>query len=137
MATETEISRAEANATRHAAAVPHATGARFISSRRALNVTLSNGVEMIIPVDLVQGLSGADEAALERIEITPRGTGLHWPLLDADVLVEGIIHGAFGSRAWMARQMGRAGGSASTDAKSAASRRNGAKGGRPKKELAG
>ncbi|MFT8720307.1 DUF2442 domain-containing protein [Acetobacter sp.] len=136
MATANEISRAEANAARHAEEVPHATAARFIPSRRSLNVTLSNGVEMIIPVDLVQGLAGADKVGLETIEITPRGTGLHWPLLDADVLVEGIIHGAFGSRAWMASQMGRAGGMARTDAKSAASRKNGAKGGRPKKDIA-
>lgn len=117
----------------HRTAVPHAVSARLIRARRALHVVLSNGVEMSVPVDLLQDLQGASLADLAEIEMTPLGTGLHWPRLDADVLVEGLIHGVYGTRRWMAAQMGRAGGSSSSEAKAAAARRNGAKGGRPKK----
>lgn len=117
----------------HRTAVPHAVSARLIRARRALHVVLSNGVEMSVPVDLLQDLQGASLTDLAEIEITPLGTGLHWPRLDADVLVEGLIHGVYGTRRWMAAQMGRAGGSSSSEAKAAAARRNGAKGGRPKK----
>lgn len=57
---------------------------------------------------------------------------MYRPRLDADVLVEGLIHGIYGSRSWMAAQMGRVGGSSVSPAKAAAARRNGAKGGRPR-----
>ncbi|WEQ54389.1 DUF2442 domain-containing protein (plasmid) [Komagataeibacter nataicola] len=116
----------------HRATVPHAVSARLIRTRRALHVTLSNGVEMSVPVDLLQDLQGVSLNDLAEIEITPLGNGLHWPRLDADVLVEGLIHGIYGSRSWMAAQMGRVGGSSASPAKAAAARRNGTKGGRPR-----
>ncbi len=87
---------------------------------------------MSVPVDLLQDLQNASLNDLAEIEITPLGNGLHWPRLDADVLVEGLIHGIYGSRSWMAAQMGRVGGSSTSPAKAAAARRNGAKGGRPR-----
>ena len=40
-----------------------------------------------------------------------------------------------GSRRWMAAQLGKAGGKAASDAKSAALRANGKLGGRPQKEI--
>ena len=64
---------------------------------------------------------------------SPAGLGLHWPRFDADVYVPGLMAGALGSRTWMARQLGAQGGRASTPAKAAAARANGAKGGRPRK----
>ena len=87
---------------------------------------------MSVPVDLLQDLQAASLNDLAEIEITPLGNGLHWPRLDADVLVEGLIHGIYGSRSWMAAQMGRVGGSSASQAKVAAARRNGVKGGRPR-----
>ena len=133
MVSDAEIAAARKAGKAHAAAVPHAIAARFVRARRVLHVVLSNGVEMTIPVDLVQGLADASTADLAELELTPAGTGIHWPRLDADVLIEGLVHGIYGSRRWMASEMGRAGGSMVSDAKSAAARRNGAKGGRPKK----
>lgn len=132
------MSEAELQAARKAgelyrATVPHAVSARIIRTRRALHVTLSNGVEMSVPVDLLEGLQGASLNDLAEMEMTPLGTGLHWPRLDADILVEGLIHGIYGTKHWMAAQMGRAGGSSASEAKAAAARRNGAKGGRPRK----
>ncbi|MBR0560697.1 DUF2442 domain-containing protein [Neokomagataea anthophila] len=117
----------------HQALVPHAISAKFIRTRRALHVVLSNGVEMTVPVDLLQELHGAALIDLAEIELTPAGTGLHWPRLDADVLVEGLIHGVYGSKNWMASHMGRSGGASTSVAKAEAARRNGAKGGRPRK----
>ena len=57
------------------------------------------------------------------------GTGLHWEALDADLSVPGLLAGLFGTRAFMARQAGRA----TSPAKAAAARANGARGGRPRK----
>jgi len=70
---------------------------------------------------------------LSKIEISPSGLGIHFPLLDADIYLPALLEGFLGSRRWMAAQMGKAGGKASTKAKAAASRRNGKLGGRPRK----
>ena len=115
----------------------HAVAARYDAPSGRLVVSLHNGVELAVPTRLVEGLADADPADLAEIEITPAGLGLHWPRLDADVYVPGLMDGALGSRRWMARQLGAQGGRASTPAKAAAARANGAKGGRPRKRDAG
>jgi hypothetical protein len=33
--------------------------------------------------------------------VTPGGEGLHFPVLDADFGVPGLLAGVFGSKAWM------------------------------------
>ena len=132
--TDEEMTRAEA-AMEARRAQGHASAARYDATSERLIVSLHNGVELAIPTRLVEELAGADPADLAEIEITPAGLGLHWPRLDADVYVPGLLGGAFGSRQWMAAQLGAEGGRASTPAKAAASRANGAKGGRPRKRV--
>ena len=111
----------------------HAVAARYDASSGRLVVSLHNGVELAVPTRLVEGLVDADLADLAEIEITTAGLGLHWPRINADVYVPGLLAGALGSRTWMAQQLGAQGGRASTPAKAAAARANGAKGGRPRK----
>lgn len=134
--TEEELTRAEAamEARRRRG---HATAARYDASSGRLVVSLHNGVELAVPVRLVEGLADADPASLSEVEITPAGLGLHWPALDADVSVPGLLDGVFGSRSWMAAQLGGRGGRTSTPAKAAAARANGRKGGRPAKRKTG
>jgi hypothetical protein len=60
---------------------------------------------------------------------------LHWPLLDADLYVPGLIEGALGLHRWM-RQIGKLGGSRRSSAKAKAFRENGKRGGRPKESEA-
>jgi hypothetical protein len=112
----------------------YAVAARYDARRRRLVVDLSSGVELAVPVRLIEGLADADQAGLSEIEITPAGLGLHWPRLDADVYVPALMQGVLGSKRWMAAQLGAAGGAAATPAKAAAARRNGRKGGRPRKQ---
>ena len=78
-----------------------------------------------------QGLSGAKKADLKEIVVSSQGTGLHWPKLDADLTVAGLLAGIFGSRMWM-REIGSTGGSVVSAKKAEAARANGAKGGRPR-----
>ena len=106
-----------------------AESARY--SRGRVVVELDNGCTLAFPPALSQGLAGARAADLSIIEITPSGLGLHWPRLDADLSVPGLIQGVLGSRQWMA-QLGRAGGRVRSEAKAAAARANGARGGRPR-----
>jgi hypothetical protein len=111
----------------------YAVSARYDRRRSRIVIGLNTGVEMTFPTRLAEGLAGAPPDSLAQIEISAAGLGLHWPLLDADLYVPALLQGVFGSKNWMARQLGAQGGRARTAAKVAASRTNGAKGGRPKK----
>ena len=97
---------------RGAAAVsrgPIARAVRYDSRRGLIVITLEGGCEFSFPVALAEGLADAPRSKLAKIKISPNGLGLHWPLLDADLYVPGLIEGAFGSRRWM-QQIGKIGG---------------------------
>ncbi len=57
----------------------------------------------------------------------------HFPALDLDLYLPSLLEHFMGSRKWMASQLGKAGGQSASEAKQAASRRNGRLGGRPRK----
>lgn len=134
--TELEFDRAEAQAENEREA-GHVLSARYDRRRRRVILELNTGVEMAFPADLAEGLAGASPDDLAQIEISPTGLGLHWPRLDADLYVPALIRGIFGSRNWMAAQVGAAGGRVRSAAKAAAARNNGRKGGRPRRKAAG
>lgn len=115
----------------------HAVSARYDRRTSRVIVTLNTGVQLAFPTKLAEGLANASPESLAEIEISPAGLGLHWPQLDADVYVPALLQGVFGSKNWMARQLGSNGGRSRTDAKIAAARENGLKGGRPRKQATG
>jgi len=111
---------------------PRATSARYDRRHRRIIVELTNGCTFSFPPHLAQGLEHATDDDLARVEILGAGYALHWDSLDADVSVPGLLAGLFGTRAHMARLAGQA----TSPAKAAAARANGAKGGRPRKPAA-
>ena len=113
---------------------PRATNVRYDAKEQRILVSLSNGLEIGFPVELAEGLAGAKTSDLSEIEITPAGLGLHWPRLNADLYLPALMEGMFGSRRWIARLMGAAGGRARSTAKRVAARKNGRLGGRPRKQ---
>jgi Protein of unknown function (DUF2442) len=108
-----------------------AVAACYRPSVGKLEVAFDNGVPLAVPAKLIQGLAGASTADLSKIEISPAGWGLHLPRIDADVYVPALFEGIYGSRAWM-KQAARVAGSTRSEARSAAARENGKKGGRPR-----
>jgi hypothetical protein len=112
---------------------PIATGARYDRSANRVVIALSSGIEVAFAPRHAQGIERAKPHQLDKIEITPSGLGIHFPKLDADLYLPALLEGFLGSRRWIAAQMGRIGGKASTKAKSTAARRNGRLGGRPRK----
>ena len=62
---------------------------------------LNDGVTCSIPRRLIQGLAGADENDLSRIQVLSDGTGLLWPLLDVAHYVPSLLQGVYGSEKWM------------------------------------
>ena len=100
-----------------------------------LTLYLDDGVRVSIPRVNLQGLQDAMPAQISKIQILGRGTGLHWPLLDVDHYVPGLLNHVFGTSRWMA-ELGHRGGSVTSAAKATAARANGRKGGRPKQHVA-
>ena len=89
---------------------------------------------MSIPRRIVPGLEKARASDLGTICVSVAGDALSWPSLDVDIYVPGLVERAFGTRLFAA-STGRRGGQRKTRAKTAAAKANGAKGGRPRKEL--
>jgi hypothetical protein len=130
---DADVRRAEEVAREEMAAGPRAVAARYDRRRARVILSLDNGLELAFPPGLAEGLDTGSAAELSSIEITPSGLGLHWPKLDADLYLPALLKGVFGSPRWMAGLMGRKGGLARTEAKGAAARENGRRGGRPRK----
>src|SRR6266404_263852 len=114
-------------------ALPISTAVRYDRRIGRIVIDLSSGLEVAFRANDAQGFEHAKPSELSKIEISPSGLGIHFPSLDADIYLPALLEGLLGSRRWMAAQMGKAGGKASTKAKAAASRRNGKLGGRPRK----
>jgi len=114
----------------------YAISARYDRRKSRIVVDLNTGVQFAFPTQMAEGLYDASPESLADIEISPAGLGLRWPQLDADVYIPAILQGIFGSKTWMAQQLGATGGRARSKAKASASRENGRRGGRPKKSAA-
>lgn len=59
-------------------------------------VALASGLEIAFPVKGNPRLEGRSHEELDRIELSP--FGLHWPELDEDLSIRGILAGDFGQR---------------------------------------
>jgi hypothetical protein len=112
-----------------------ALSAHYDPRKKLIVIELVNGSSFSFPPQLAQGLANAHPSELVEIEITPQGSGLHWPKLDADLTVDGLLAGLFGSRSWMRQHAAKAG-RVKSSAKALAAKANGAKGGRPRKTTA-
>ncbi len=112
---------------------PIPVSARFDAASERVIVDFANGASFMFPARALEGLEQATLAQLAEVELLGE-TGLHWESLDVDFTITGLMSGIFGSRAFMDAQ--RRGGQSRSPAKVAASRLNGAKGGRPRKTVA-
>jgi len=123
-----EAERRGAGSLRHD---PRARAAHYDRRTGRVHVELTNGCSFAFPARKAQGLENASDAELSRVELLGLGFGLRWDRLDVDLSVPGLLAGLFGTRAYMDRLRAARAGAATSAAKAAAARRNGAKGGRP------
>jgi hypothetical protein len=108
---------------------PRAKSARYDRKTGHVVIELKNGSIFSFPAALAQGLGDASPDELAQITLMGDGFALHWENLDEGFTVPGLVAGIFGTKKYMASLAGRA----TSPAKAAAARANGAKGGRPKK----
>jgi len=66
-------------------------------TRNWVCVRLSDGREIRFPISKSRRLRDASLRAVQNVELTSNGTGIHWPDLDEDLSVQGIIEGRFGA----------------------------------------
>jgi hypothetical protein len=111
---------------------PLATSVHYDEAADTVVVEMNNGATLIVPRLLMQGLTDATVAQLRRGAVAGNGTALEWRDVDADFTIVSLLGGVFGGKRWMA-ELARRAGSTKSPAKAAAARRNGAKGGRPRK----
>lgn len=133
--TDAQIDAARTQARHFESSDRRAVAAGYNAKFDLVNIDLDDGVKVSIPRKMLQGLEHAAPKQVAKVELAGRGTGLHWPELDVDHYVPGLLNHVFGTIRWMA-ELGRRGGTATSRNKAAAARANGKKGGRPKKRVA-
>ena len=80
-----------------------AKAVRYEPTTRTLHVQTERGEEKTFDIDLLQGVSGASDKDAANIEVLGAGTGLHWPNIDASLLVHELCLGIYGTKRWMER----------------------------------
>ena len=105
---------------------------RFDRAHARVVVELSSGVVFAFPVRTIPALRRATPGDLAKVVLSAAGSGLRWEALDVDLSVAGLLLSAV-APAERVRYLATLAGRATSDAKAAAARANGAKGGRPRK----
>ncbi len=98
-----ELRAARERGWRRALSEPRAVTARFNPRTGATTIRLNNDCEFRFPTRALQGLAKATNADLSKVEVSVLGYGVHWPTLDADFTVLGLLNNRFGTARWMAR----------------------------------
>lgn len=133
MMTDEEIEQANQRGLTLKATHPAILSVRYDRRVARIVIALASGLEIAFSPKHAQGLEHGHPADFADAEISPSGLGIHFPHLDADIYLPGLLEGFLGSKSWMAAQNGKLGGVKSSHAKIVASRENGKLGGRPKK----
>ncbi len=132
--TDAEIDAAIARASVYEQHRPKAVAVAYSAAEDVVAITLATGAQLLLPRTLLQGLERATAEELGDVAIEDHGSSLHWERLDVDHYVPGLIDGVFGNRRWMSA-IGKKGRATRSAAKTAAARRNGQRGGRPKHKV--
>lgn len=81
---------------------PAAVAVTYDTRLARLVIELTTGIGIIVAPKDLQGLEHAKPEDLEEAEISPSGFGIHFPKLDADIYLPGLLNGFLGTKRWMA-----------------------------------
>jgi hypothetical protein len=56
-----------------------------------LEATIDGAIKRFILKDVSPVLASASEMERSKFEISPSGYGIHWPLLDEDISIDGLL----------------------------------------------
>jgi len=111
---------------------PRAVKAWVDADRQLVMFELKNGCVFGFPQRFGDGVEKATLEQLRGVEVIGGGEGIGWEELDAHISVPGLLYYLLNVKEWYAKWLG----SAKSEAKAAAARENGKKGGRPRKSTA-
>ena len=66
---------------------------RVYFEKKFLCVVLTDGREVKVPLEFYPRLVHAKPSQRKKYQLIGRGTGIHWPDIDEDLSVEGIVLG--------------------------------------------
>jgi hypothetical protein len=95
------IEQANRRARELQAHVPRVVSARYNAKAGRIVVHLSSKLIISFAAEDVQGLDASLPSQLSKIEISPSAFGLHFPAVDADIYVPGLLDSFPGSKSWM------------------------------------
>lgn len=101
---------------------------------RTVRLRFRAGLELAIPIKAIPELANVPIAKLSDVKASPLGDGLVFSEYGEAFYVPGLLRDLFGDA--FAGALGKLGGRVRSKAKAAAARRNGRKGGRPRKQAA-
>ncbi len=127
-----DIRAAEARGESRARIEPRADRVRYDVKARLVMLDLRGGAILGLPVSAIRELAGATPNQLKAIRASFGGESITLDELDVDISIPGLLRDLVGMTS-AATLLGRKGGSATSEAKSAAVRENGKRGGRPRK----
>jgi hypothetical protein len=130
---ESQIAEAKVAWVQAASTEPRAQSVTFYPRKLQYTIELTNRAQFSFPVPLIRELADASKEALADVHLSGDGSSIHWETLDVDFSVPGLIYRILGTKPSMS-ELGRQGGKTKSSAKSEAARRNGKKGGRPRKK---
>ncbi len=112
---------------------PRVVSASYDAANDRIELELQNGAGVAIPRRELGELQAATPAQLKRVRVLGPGTAIAWDVPDVGFTVGVLMEQFYGGKAWSA-ELGRRGGSKTSERKAASSRANGALGGRPKSQ---
>ena len=108
--------------------------AELMENDLAVRLHFHNRAELVVPIAAIVELKGIPADKLRNVMPSPLGDGLIFDDADIAINVPGLLRELFADA--FAGALGKRGGRARTAAKADAARKNGSKGGRPRKTAA-
>lgn len=132
--TDAELQRAIAAGRHRRATQRRAAAVHYDPARDIIDIDLTDGVGVRLPRALLPEFQDVPPSGMAPIRVSPAGYGIRLDDHDIVLSVHGLI-AALATPGDMAAALGKLGGAVRTPKKRAASRANGAKGGRPRKDV--
>src|ERR1700688_1951216 len=76
---------------------PTAVEAKYHAPTDMVIIIMASGRRVAIPREEIQVLATAPRSKVSEVEIENFGTALHWPKLDLDLSIEGLLRGITGT----------------------------------------
>jgi hypothetical protein len=127
-----DIRAAQARGEGRARIEPRADRVTYDAKNRLIMLDLRGGAILRLPVSAIRELDGAKPNQLKTLRAGFGGESITLEDLGVDISIPGLLRDLVGMTS-AATLLGRKGGSATSEAKAAAVRENGKRGGRPRK----